>query len=226
MTSAALQIIALITMTIDHIGYELFPGVELLRMIGRLTFPLFVFLLVEGFMHTRSRRKYLARLALFAILSEVPYMIFSKGPYFFVHILASPMNNLFCNVFYELMLIFLAVWSVQAAIEKNRLFFAVTALCAGLAVLMGTMYGWYGVVMGICFYLFRDKRPIAILCLAVLTALYCLEHGSLFQIYAIFAAVPIYFYNGERGRRLPKYFAYIYYPAHPLVIYAVFNLMP
>lgn len=222
MTSAALQITALITMAVDHIGYRLFPGADILRMIGRVSFPLFVFLLVEGFTYTRSRWKYLGRLALFALVSELPYRIFTHGGAFWAAMLMDP----WANVFYELMLVFIAVWSVQAAIEKNKLFFAVTALCIITSAYMGTMYGWYGVVMGICFYLFRDKRPIAVLCLAVLTALFCLERGSLFQIYAIFAAVPIYFYNGRRGKRLPRYFAYIFYPAHLLVIYGVYSLMP
>ena len=81
MSSALLQLTALMTMTIDHIGYRLFPGTELLRMIGRLSFPLFVFMLTEGFVYTGSQKNYLKRLALFALLSEVPYKLFTSGPY-------------------------------------------------------------------------------------------------------------------------------------------------
>lgn len=222
MDSALLQWTALLTMAVDHIGYRLFPEADILRMIGRLAFPLFVFMLVEGFIHTHSRWKYLGRLALFALASEVPYRLFTHGSLLWAVMLTDPL----ANVFYELTLIFIAVWSVQRAVEKNKLFFALTALCVLAASLLGTMYGWYGVVMGICFYIFRDKRPIAILCLAALTILYCVEHGSTFQIYAILAGIPIYFYNGQRGPRLPKYFAYIFYPAHLLAIYGVYCLMP
>lgn len=222
MSSAMLQIIALVTMAVDHVGYLLFPELDILRMIGRLSFPLFAFMLVEGFLHTRGRWRYLGRLVLFAAISEVPYKIFTKGARWWLHIWGEPLWN---NVFFELMLIFIAVWSVQAALEKNKLFFLITALCIVTAGLMGTMYGWYGVVMGICFYIFRKDRLLAVSCLTALTVIYCLQHWSVFQLPAVLAAVPIWFYNGERGKRLPKYFGYIFYPAHLLVICAVGNLM-
>ena len=222
MSSAALQIIALVTMLIDHIGYRLFPGVEPLRIIGRISFPLFAFMLVEGFIHTKGRWRYLGRLTLFAAISEIPYKIFSRGGRLWLHIWGEPLWN---NVFFELMLIFIAVWSIQAALEKNKIFFVLTGLCLVLAGLMGTMYGVYGILMGICFYIFRKDRLLAAACLIALTILYCLQNWSLFQIWAILAAVPIWFYNGKRGPRLPKYFGYIFYPAHLLVICAIHGLI-
>lgn len=222
MTSATLQWIALLTMTIDHIGYRLFPGTDIFRIVGRLAFPLFVFMLAEGFAHTSGRGKYIGRLALFALLSEIPYQVFAHGAYWWAYVLLD--RFLWGNIFFELALIFLALWSIQAAREKNKLFYVGAAACVVLAGFAGTMYGGYGVLMGICFYIFREKRWLAIACLAALTACYCLQHGSMFQLYAVAAAVPIYFYNGARGPRLPKYFSYIYYPAHLLVIYGIYCL--
>ena len=90
---------------------------------------------------------------------------------------------------------------------------------------MGTMYGVYGILMGICFYIFRKDRVLVIACLGALTILYCLQQWSLFQIWAVFAAVPIWFYNGKLGQRLPKYFGYIFYPAHLMVICAIQGLI-
>lgn len=221
MSSALLQWTAVLTMAVDHIGYRLFPGEDIFRMIGRIAFPLFVFLLVEGFAHTSSHRKYLARLCAFAILSEIPYKLFSRGIYWREYLRTDPV----ANVFYELLLVFVALWGIKLARERCRAFYGVAVLSAALAGAAGTMYGVYGVLMGIAFYIFRSRRPIAILCLAALTVLYCIEHGSAFQIYAVLAGVPIYFYNGRRGRRLPKYLAYIFYPAHLLAIYGVYCLM-
>lgn len=221
MNSALLQWLALFTMAVDHVGYLLLPDVELLRVIGRIAFPLFVFLLTEGFVHTHDRWRYLGRLTVFALISEVPYRIFTNGGRFWSVILSKPCTN----IFFELLLIFIALWSIQSALEKNKLFFGLTALCLVMAVLMDTMYGWYGVVMGICFYLFRDKRYQALLCLGILTVLYCVVHGSAFQLSALLAAIPLWFYNGERGPRLPKYFGYIFYPAHLMLLYGVYCLI-
>lgn len=221
MTSAVLQLIAIVTMAVDHIGYRLFPRAELLRMIGRLSFPLFVFMLVEGFVHTSSLKKYRARLCAFALLSEIPYKLFSRGQHWREYLLSDPVSN----VFFELLLVFIALWGIKLAGERGWAFYGITVLSVVLAGAAGTMYGPYGVLMGIFFYLFRNRRPIAVFCLAVLTVLYCIEHGSAFQIYAILAGIPIYFYNGQRGPRLPRYFAYIFYPAHLLAIYGVYCLM-
>ncbi len=190
MTSAVLQLIAVSTMFIDHVGYRLYPGVDLLRMIGRLSFPVFAFMLVEGFIHTANRGKYVQRLALFAVDSEAPYQLFARG-----RLGALPPWS---NIFFELLLIFFALWLAE-----------------------GCMYGAYGVLVGLGFYAFRDRRWAGMSCLVACTLLYCLYHGSWFQIYAGCAAVPLWLYNGQRGRRLPRYFCYAFYPAHLLLIWGV-----
>lgn len=215
MTSAVLQCLAVITMLIDHIGYELgfqlFPGVptQVLRAIGRLSFPIFAFMLAEGFIHTSNRKKYALRLAAFAVASELPYQLFAHlAVWSRVHFPAWE------NIFFELLLILGALWCV----EKGKLWLLGAAALAVLAEAGGFMYGAYGVLIAIGFYVFRERRWAALLVLAACTGLYCLSHGSIFQIYAVFAAVPLYLYNGERGQRLPRYFCYIFYPAHLLVL--------
>ena len=79
LTSYQLKWIAVITMVIDHIGAVLFPGELILRIIGRLSFPIFCFLLTEGFCHTHNRRAYMQRLGVFALVSEVPYDLTFHG---------------------------------------------------------------------------------------------------------------------------------------------------
>mgnify|MGYP001051873923 CR=1 FL=1 len=219
MTSAALQIAALLTMLVDHLGYALFPGEDWMRMIGRLSFPLFAFMLSEGFINTKNRRNYVGRLAVFALLSEIPYRLFAR------HSLSG--GSMFSNIFYELLLIFLALACLELA-EKQRKYLVLGSIAA-LAVavsaeLLSTMYGAYGVLMAIGFYVFRKRPWAGQLCLILLTAVYCLYKGSWFQIYAAAAAIPLFFYNGQRGRRLPRYFGYVFYPAHLLLIYGVYHL--
>lgn len=204
MTSASLQLIALCTMLVDHVGLSLFPGVFWLRWIGRLSFPLFLFLLAEGFVHTSSRKKYALRLGLFAVISEAPYQ-------FLISTVYGGGWQLPCqNVFFELLMAFFAMWCVERG--------GVWLLGAGGAVLvaecLGMDYGGYGVLLAICFLLFRGNRWGVAISLAACTGLYCVAHGSWVQAWALLAAIPMAFYNGQRGKRLPKYTLYVFYPAH------------
>lgn len=189
-----------------------------MRMIGRLSFPIFAFMLVEGFIHTSNRKKYLRRLAIFAVISEPPYMIFTYGVSWRQAMLSSALQN----IFFELLLMFAALWFLEKARAKNKLFYLGAAAIPVLAEALGTMYGGYGVLMAMAFFLFHKRRWAGMACLAALTALYCVRMGSWFQIYAVFAAIPLYFYNGQRGQRLPRYFCYGFYPVHLLVIYALY----
>ena len=75
LSSSALQWIALITMTIDHIGFLLFQKLTILRIIGRIAMPIFVFCLAEGFIHTKSRQKYFMRLGILAVISELVFIL-------------------------------------------------------------------------------------------------------------------------------------------------------
>lgn len=212
MTSAILQLTAIITMAIDHIGYELYPQIDWLRMIGRLSFPIFAFMLAEGFIHTSDRRKYAIRLAVFAFVSEIPYQLFARH--------ALGVSSPWSNIFFELLLMFLAL----LAVERGRYHYIEAVLIVLLAEFAGTMYGGYGILLAVVFFVFRDRRWTAMLCLMGLTIAYCLYHNSWFQIYAIAAAVPLWFYNGERGKRMPRYFGYAFYPAHLLLLYGVWLL--
>lgn len=210
MTSAALQWIAFFTMIVDHMGYVFFPGVPALRAVGRISFPIFAFLLSEGFAHTANLKKYALRLFAFAVVSEIPYQLMINH-----RIVGFRLSN----ILFSLLLCLGALWCVR----KGRGWLAGVPVLAVLAQAGGFSYGAYAVALAVCFYLTRDcqpeevslpKRALGMLCLAVCTILYCIYHHSTFQIWAIFAAVPLLFYNGQRGRRAPRYLLYILYPAH------------
>ncbi len=205
MTTAGLQALAFFTMLIDHLGYCFFPGAPVLRAVGRLSFPIFAFLLSEGFVHTRDLKKYLGRLLFFAVVSEAPYqlMIYRQ--------LGFGMKNILFALFVSL----LVLWCVK---KGGPWLFGAAGLVV-FAQIGGLSYGAYGVLLCVCFYVFREKRPLGLLCLVALTLLYCAQHHSLFQVWAVLAAVPLFFYNGQRGRRAPKYLLYILYPVH-LALYA------
>lgn len=208
MSSGVLQGIAAVTMVVDHTGMALFPNEVWLRWIGRLSFPLFVFLLTEGFVHTASRKKYLLRLGIFGAISEVPYQLF-------VGMAFGTGWQIPCqNVFFELMAAFLALWCA----EKGGAWLLGTAGLVAAAELLGLDYGAYGILLALCFTLFRGNRVGVVISLGLCTALYCGAHQSLTQAWAILAALPLIFYNGKRGKRLPRYFLYVFYPAHLAVL--------
>lgn len=209
MTSAVLQVVAILTMAIDHIGFMFFPEVLIFRMIGRISFPLFVFLLVEGYVHTRDRVSYFCRLLLFSVISEFAYELFSQGN------VTGPYNQ---NVMFELSLIFVVLWLVDKGVEKSEFLFMLIGFLTLFAELLGFMYGAYGLLLGLCFYIFRNKRWAVMLSVLVLTVVYCVFHGSIFEFWAILSVIFIYFYNGERGRRMPRLLPYVFYPGHLLVL--------
>lgn len=211
MTSAALQWLALVTMLIDHAGCVFFPGTPALRAVGRLSFPIFAFLLSEGFAHTRDLKKYALRLFLFAVIAEAPYQLM-----IYRRLLGPGMHN----ILFALLLCLGALWCIQKG--------GAWALGAvGLAVLAqagGFSYGAYAVALAAGFYLTRRQRPAGMLWLAACTLLYCAYHHSLFQIWAVFAAIPLLLYNGQRGRRAPRYLFYVLYPAHLAVFAGIYFL--
>lgn len=205
MTSAALQWLAFFTMLIDHVGYTFFPGLPVLRAIGRISFPIFAFLLSEGFVHTASVEKYAARLLIFAVISEIPYQ------FVLYHRLVGFRLS---NILFALLLSLLAL----CCVKRGGSWPLAVIPIAAFAQVAGFSYGGYGVALVVAFYLTRRNRSAMVLSLAACTLLYCIAHQSFFQIYAILAAVPLLFYNGQRGHRAPRYLLYILYPTHLILL--------
>lgn len=229
-----LKLIAIITMTIDHIGavivnelISLKPGLynryiglyNVCRDIGRLAFPIFCFLIVEGFLHTRNVKKYMARLFIFALISEIPFDLAFQGKIIY---------PLYQNVFFTLCLGLLSIYISDLILKKYPyslkrtllILFSVFA-CAGLAFLLKTDYGAVGVFsVFIIYFYYQRSRTVSIGLSAVLLG-FCLDYSEFF---ALADMLPVYFYNGKRGRQ-NKYFFYFYYPLHLLLLWLLALLM-
>lgn len=224
-SGSTLKMIAIITMLIDHIGAAVLArllitgqGGQLtyqiylvLRTIGRIAFPIFCFLLVEGFEHTKDRRKYALRLLGFALISEVPFdLAFSSAILEFEH----------QNVFFTLFIGLLTIQGFHAVEEKTewtpliRGFLLALIMFAGMAAAycLHTDYDAKGVMCIVALYVFRKVRGAQILA-------GCVAFGW-WEIEALVAFIPIAFYNGKRGWNL-KYVFYLFYPVHLLVLYLV-----
>ena len=209
--------VAILSMLIDHTGAMLFPQVYSLRIIGRLAFPIFAFLIVEGYTHTKNVYKYMGRLAVFAILSEIPFNILHSYQWFDVSFKESGQN-----IFFTLLIGLITIHMMHNLNSQNiicRLLPGILGMA--LAEWLHTDYGYLGVLTILLFYLFREERARALLFVALLHIFSGLEfavRGFIpFQCFAAFSVILIAFYRGRKGPSL-KYFFYAFYPAHIIVL--------
>lgn len=201
-----LKWIAMLCMLVDHVGAVFFPQYIQMRIVGRLAFPIYCFLLVEGAVHTSDIRKYEIRLFLFALLSEIPFDLAFYTRVGFGH----------QNVFFTLFLGLLVVEQYQK--EGKKLYSLIIFIAAaGLAEFLHTDYGAAGIVFILLFYLMYQYTVAK---QAAFAAMNFVLYGISVQSYAGLAAFPMLLYNGKRGASM-KYFFYLFYPAHLLAIYVV-----
>lgn len=216
LNSFYLKIIAVITMTIDHIGAVLLSQYIILRVIGRIAFPIYCFLLVNGFLHTRSLKKYIGRLAVFAMISEV---FFDRV--FFGHFVDMRYQNVFFTLLIGMIMLAWIEWirrnlnqNMSLRIISYAIEGVIVILACGAAYFFQTDYSFYGILMIYWFYALRYNQVI----MGFFQAYTNLELLGGVQGFACAALIPIYLYNGEKGNTSYKWWFYIYYPLHLLVI--------
>lgn len=248
---STLKIIALATMLIDHIGavllegkmtelrmmqqgqameqellqlYERLYDVDLvLRAIGRLGFPIFCFLLVEGFVHTRSRLKYGRNLLIFALVSEIPFDLAFTRAMDGAELLWGVVYPYYQNVFFTLFIGLLCMCAYEfigTHVESRLAKWGgnIAVLCAGMLVaeLLHTDYSNIGVLAISMMYLFRRDRVRSMLAGCITLTL----HYS-FEAFCFLTLLPVKAYNGKRGLSM-KYFFYAFYPVHLFLLYLIF----
>lgn len=227
-TAFTLRLLALVTMLLDHIGYR-FGGGAWLRNLGRISFPLYCFLIAEGFLHTRSRSRYALRLLLLALLSEIPYDLFSYNRWW------SPASQ---NVFWTLLLGLLAAWWVEwlcqsgSSLRPLRKAGAVAGVLGACALSYGLNadYSFYGVLLIVAFAQLQQSRLLqagAFAGLASVFVAYRTDTGSrswaMRQWYGLLVLIPMLLYNGKPGPRKLKWVFYFFYPVHLLLLWGIYR---
>lgn len=226
-----LKLLALIFMITDHVGAVLLPQYRILRYIGRLSFPIYCFLITEGVRHTHNIYAYGARLLGFALMSEIPYDLAIHGQLF-------DFNEQ--NVFFTLLIGMVVVYGAMILPDLSQSLF-VCILGMGMALLIKSDYTAYGVIMMYCFYYFKDK-PLHLIFSVGLTNYILGLGGTGSQKWAVLALIPIFLYsgkkkwsikdnneikrnNGDAGRTvidiLVQYMFYAAYPLHLIILYAL-----
>ena len=153
MSSFVIKIIAIITMLCDHSGDAILGQFSFLNIIGRIAFPLFCFQIVIGYKHTKNVNKYLLRLFLFGLISQIPFSLFTYSYLGRFDLL---------NVYFTLALGLLAIYILDTSPKEYKLLAIILDIFLMIiAEFLQTDYGWFGVCLIICIYLFyNDKRSI------------------------------------------------------------------
>lgn len=229
MSAFVLKVIALISMACDHSSYIIFGHFSFLNYIGRIAFPIFAFQISEGYIHTKSLKKYLLRLFAFALISQVPFMLFTS----------MYTSNLSLNIFFTLFLglISIATFDKINKLEVNKYLhylynfigILATIIIAIIAKILNCDYGAYGIAIIFIFYIFKAHKPIMSLAFVFATILYYLKNilystsSTTYLIITICTCIPIIFinlYNNKKGKDT-KYFLYLFYPIHLLILYTI-----
>ena len=238
-SAAALHIIAMTFMLMDHLWATLLPAQDWLTCIGRIAFPVFAFMTVEGYFHTHNLKKYMLRLLLFALISEIPFDLMYGGTWFY------PIHQ---NVIWTLLMGLLGIHLMET-VHKNqkRWLYVLTAFVTVVfEMIFGTLcmvdYYGVGVLTVFVFYFFRGRRWWCLL--GQFLALYWLNvellgglmypvqlFGAEFEVcqqgLALLALIPIWLYRGRQGYHSKpfQYVCYAFYPVHMLVLVLVLNFV-
>ncbi|MBQ4343011.1 MAG: hypothetical protein IJC38_03890 [Erysipelotrichaceae bacterium] len=231
-TSFSLHVIAMVLMLCDHLWGTIIPGNDWLTCIGRLSFPIFAFLIVEGYFHTKSLKKYVMRLLIFALISEIPFNLMVGSRIFY------PIHQ---NVLWTFLISIALIHMNEKAKSSNhffkRLFTGILSVILGFVLGLVTMVDFYhaGVLTVLAFYFFRGRKWWCYL--GQLISMWMIHaemlgglgyelslFGQTFflsqQSFAMFALIPIWLYQGKQGyhSKLTQYFNYFFYPAHLLIL--------
>lgn len=223
LTGNQLKIIALIAMTIDHIGNLIFPSLLWLRFIGRLAFPIFAYMIAEGARYTKNKKKYLGMMLGLGIACQLVYFF--------------SMHSLYQCILITFSLSIILIYSLDHAFKRRTadawILFALVFIAVFFIVHIlpkftvqtdyDVDYGIWGVLFPVFVYL-GGQNKWAKFGLSIVPLIF-LAVTFTYQIYA-FAALPLLaLYNGKRGTLNMKYLFYVYYPSHLAIIYGISILL-
>lgn len=219
LTGNQLKLIAVIAMTLDHIGLALFPQQILFRVVGRLAFPIYAYMIGEGCVHTRSMGRYFGTMAAVAAVCQAVYYVALDSLFQCVLVTFSMSVALIAVVKYGMEKRTVMAWT--AVVCGIGLAFFITEVLPGLVphTDFAVDYGFLGVMLPLAVYLAKGRVRKLLACGAILLAL-GLRIGYV-QIWGLLAMPLLALYNGQRGKRKMKYFFYFYYPLHLVAIYGV-----
>ena len=222
MSSFVLKLIACICMLFDHMGKALYPDFAIFSYIGRFSFTIFAFQIVQGYLHTHDIKKYVTRLFIFALISQTPFMLF----YYKVFHTLFAINVIFTLLFGLLVILIYDKYNKFVGISSLLLLGSIAELCH-------FDYGFFGVFIIFMFYILRDKKISTLLVFVVSVfarylftlfknglsiSYFAADQSYLFNMmFTFLSIIPVLLYNGKKGKDA-KYLFYIFYPTHLLLL--------
>lgn len=232
LNSFTLRVIAMVTMLLDHMYITVFPNSNWMTYIGRISFPIFAFLLVEGFFHTSNLKRYLTRLAIFAVISEIPFNLMMNRSFIY------PYHQ---NVLFTFIIGLLTMYIIEKSksfdnkVASATLVIFICIFSFIFATITLSDYFGYGILIILTFYFAYSLKYGWILeIVGMLYVNYILIGGNVIpmfngtfdfpiQAFALLSLIFIWLYNGKRGisTKAAQYTFYIFYPLHMLILYLI-----
>lgn len=211
MTGESIKLVAVVCMLVDHVAWAWVPvdspaGI-LMHIIGRVTMPIMAFMVAEGYIHTHDFKRYVGRLLIFALVSDIPFMVFER-------------SNLNHDVMFTLFFGLVGIWFVDHAPKFYIAIFAVFMMMTA-ALYLRVDWSFIGVLLCLVFWQFRGNFLAVSLSVVVLAFLAAMVYGQWWQLSLILSLPILRLYNGERGRG-SKWGFYAFYPGH-LAVLALFR---
>lgn len=208
MNAFHLKLLALICMIIDHIGHVFFSEYIIFRLIGRIAFPIFAYLTAKGIRYTKDINKYMLRLLVFALISEIAFdLAFSEN----INFLYST------NVIYTMLI---ATFTLSKYIKTNN--FLYLLLGVFLSYTLDTDYNFYGVILIYIMYYVNTKPMILIY--GMLWTMLMIRPTSRVYLFTVIGFIILTMYNGKQGKK-SRYLFYIAYPLHIFIIYIIKEIL-
>lgn len=221
----ALKLMALVFMTVDHMGMLIFPQYGFMRIIGRFALPIFAYMIAEGCTYTHDRRRYLLNIFLLGVLYQIVYWFVEHG--------------LYCSIFITFSLSITTIYSVDYAMKSKKTAAWILPLLAlaldwvlceelvKIPFLKGLDYridyGFFGVIMPVLVYIPKDKRAKLAALAAAIFLLYLDRRRN--TLWMLVSVGLLAFYNGERGKLNIKALFYVYYPLHLVILELISKIL-
>lgn len=221
MTGFKLKVIAAVTMLIDHIGSIFYLG-DTYRIVGRISFPIFAFLLTEGYKNTRSKKNYFLRVFLFGVVMQSIVILLSTFDIINTQI---PLN-IFLTLSTGIMMLMMIEY-------EESLWYKICIIFIFLIIsdYVNLQYSWYGLLIIYLFYRINTrsiKMVVGFVLINIILLLYFNMLGRYYianiQMYSLLALPFIILYNGKRGLKV-KYFFYFFYPIHLVILYGIYMII-